>query len=184
LNDKKDGHLPIFFLANDYAQAAAAVSKYRRIALQLLQLIEKTVVGMGYDLVDFEQAARGLLRVFIDSPGGVDIGHCERVSRMLRPALDATLPDVDLEVSSPGAERRLRGMPDYLRFVGERVNVRFRTGVSEHIVEGLLSAVEEDALTVASGGPDGTRVAVDEIIDARLAVAFGLDDRPHRQGGR
>lgn len=150
-------------------------------------LVEPAVASVGCELWDWSLSGppgRRLLRVFIDAPGGVDIGLCERVAKVLRPALDETMPDADLEVSSPGAERRLRGMPDYLRFVGERVNLRYKTGVSERIVEGLLSAVEDAALTVASGGPDGTRVAVDEIIEARLAVAFGLDDRPHRQGAR
>ena len=29
-------------------------------------MIEKTVQGLGYELVDFELAARGLVRVYID----------------------------------------------------------------------------------------------------------------------
>ena len=97
-----------------------------------------------------------LLRVYIDAPGGVDIERCTRVSRTLRPMLDAApdLADVDLEVSSPGAERRLRGMDDYRRYTGSRVNVRFRSGGlpgeggAETVVEGRLSQVDDRELTV------------------------------------
>ncbi len=51
--------------------------------------IERTVTGLGYDLVDVERSARGLLRVFIDrvanDPNGefITVEDCEKVTRQL-----------------------------------------------------------------------------------------------------
>jgi ribosome maturation factor RimP len=116
----------------------------------------------------------------------VDIERCTRVSRALRPLLDdpeVGLADVDLEVSSPGAERELRGMPDYLSFIGQRVNVRFGHGDAERVLEGILLRVTDDALTIARPKDSSTDVPVRSLLAARLAVRFGEDDRPHRHRG-
>jgi ribosome maturation factor RimP len=116
-------------------------------------VIERTVSGMGYELVDVEIAGRGLLRVFIDlpaqayaaAPGGmappeagapadaprtplsVKVEDCERVSHQLSHVLTVENIDYDrLEVSSPGMDRPLKRQTDYLRFVGDEVAVRLR----------------------------------------------------------
>ena len=129
-----------------------------------------------------------VLKVFIDSPTGVDIETCMRVSRALRPAMDEAgegLENVDLEVSSPGAERRLRDLDDYRRFLGERVNLRFRQGgedaTSESIVEGTLSGVEEGAVTVTTATGEEARVPLDQLVHGRLAVSFGGGDKIKRR---
>lgn len=153
-------------------------------------LIEPAVIASGCELWDVSLAGtpgQRFLRVYIDAPGGVDIDRCTRVSRTLRPVLDEPLSgfsDVDLEVSSPGAERRLRGVDDYLRFIGNRVHVRFRHGDGEGVVEGPLLQVTDHALMVA--GVDGrtTEVPLGDLREARLAVDFGGDDRPHRPGSK
>src|SRR5690606_3878070 len=94
--------------------------------VRLLELIEKTVSGMGYELVDFEQAGRGLLRVFIDNPMGdegepeaITVDDCERVSNQLTHVF--AVENVDyarLEVSSPGLDRPLKKLADFVRFAG------------------------------------------------------------------
>ncbi len=129
-----------------------------------------------------------VLKVFIEAPEGIDINTCMRVSRALRPALDEAglgMENADLEISSPGAERRLRDLADYRRFIGQRVNLRFRqldqaTG-TESVVEGLLSAVEDDAVTVTGPGGEETRVPLDRVQQGRLAVAFGGGDKIRRR---
>lgn len=105
-------------------------------------LIETTLAGLGYDLVDLEQSNRGrLLRVFIDhllpvdappseSGGRTDrITHddCERASRQLQNVLAVEGIEYDrLEVSSPGLDRVLRRPADFRRFAGHRVELRLR----------------------------------------------------------
>jgi ribosome maturation factor RimP len=157
---------------------------------RLRSLVEPAVIASGCELWDVSLAGtpgRRFLRVSIDAPGGVDIERCTRVSRILRPALDEPgrgFSDVDLEVSSPGAERPLRGLDDYLRFIGSRVNLRFRHGDGEGVVEGPLLQVTDGALLVAGADGRATEVPLADLRQARLAVEFGGDDRPHRPGSK
>lgn len=94
--------------------------------------IETTVTGLGYELVDVERAARGLLRVTIDRVPGrryasgdgdsVTVDDCEAVTRQLQYALEVEgLAYERLEVSSPGLDRPLKKHADYERFAGQAV---------------------------------------------------------------
>ncbi len=98
------------------------------------QALERTVTGLGYDLVDVERAAGGLLRVTIDRlPGqsyGTGVGEavvvedCEIVTRQLQFLLEVEAVDYSrLEVSSPGLDRPLKKPADWARFVGVDVEV-------------------------------------------------------------
>ena len=121
------------------------------------------------------------LRVYIDRPGGVDIAACTAVSRALHRSIDddARWDDVELEVSSPGAERKLRGVDEIRRFLGERARVKFRRGDSEVVVEGTLQALTADSLEVKAR-TEVVDVPLSQLVEARLAVEFGSDDRPPR----
>jgi ribosome maturation factor RimP len=152
------------------------------IAAQLTRvrdLIQPTLDFLGYELYDLTLTGTGghpTLRVRIDKPEGVTLDDCERVSRALGALLDQADPlpaRYDLEVSSPGAERPLRGLDEYRRFVGRRANVRYRTGESERVAEGLLSAVSEDAIELQlrdRKGPTTIAIPLSDIQAARLAI--------------
>ncbi len=89
--------------------------------------IEPTLEAMGYELVDVELAAGGLLRVYIDRAEGISIEDCERVSHQLGRLLAVESFDYHrLEVSSPGLDRPLRKAADFDRFAGSEVAVRLR----------------------------------------------------------
>lgn len=89
--------------------------------------IEKTVTGLGYEFVDFERAGRGLLRVFIDKAGGIDVEDCVAVSNQLTRLFAVEGIDYDrLEVSSPGLDRPLKREADFERFAGREVKLRLR----------------------------------------------------------
>lgn len=115
------------------------------IEAPFVEAIRRTVSGMGYELVDCEFAAGGLLRVFIDSPEGIRIEDCERVSHQLSHLL--MVEDVDyerLEVSSPGLDRPLRNEADFHRFAGCEAMVRLRRPFEgRRNFEGVLT-VEDD----------------------------------------
>ncbi len=96
--------------------------------------LERTVTGMGYDLVDVERSAGGLLRVTIDrlperayptGPGeAVLVEDCELVTRQLQFLLEVEQVDyLRLEVSSPGLDRPLRKPADWQRFVGFEIEL-------------------------------------------------------------
>jgi len=97
------------------------------VAGELNALIERTVEGLGYELVDVERAAGGLLRVTLDSPSpaGITVEDCERVSHQLTHlfAVEGVAYE-RLEVSSPGVDRPLKKARDFKRFAGEEVRVQ------------------------------------------------------------
>lgn len=94
---------------------------------QIEQVIEPVLRDHGLELVDLEYRARrprSILRVFVDKPGGVGIGDCERVSREVGDLLDVAgviEESYDLEVSSPGLDRLLRTEREYRWALGKRV---------------------------------------------------------------
>ncbi len=108
------------------------------VALQAI--VEQTVTGLGYDLVEIERSAGGLLRITIDLPWQepasgapalpeqfVNVEDCEKVTRQLQYALEVDEVDYKrLEVSSPGIDRPLRHEKDFERFAGEVVDITLK----------------------------------------------------------
>jgi len=113
---------------------------FEHVALQ--QTVEQTVAGLGYDLVEVERTAGGLLRVTIDLPWKaptseavaagipepfVTVEDCEKVTRQLLFALEVDGAEYKrLEVSSPGIDRPLRNEQDFERFVGEVIDITLK----------------------------------------------------------
>ena len=90
--------------------------------MALQQIVERTVAGLGYDLVEVDRTAGGLLRITIVlpwQPGGVqfvNVEDCEKVTRQLQFALEVEEIEYRrLEVSSPGIDRPLRHDRDLQR---------------------------------------------------------------------
>jgi ribosome maturation factor RimP len=100
------------------------------VRADLYETIERTVEGLGYELVDVERLAAGLLRVTLDSPQGVRLEDCERVSRQLSHLFAVEDVDYDrLEVSSPGLDRPLKRARDFARFVGAEMQVQLAEAI-------------------------------------------------------
>ena len=121
---------------------------------RITELIEPSLRQLGVELYDAQWDARGrtqVLRLLIDKPAGVDLDDCARVSEAVGAVLDAYDPIEDayeLEVSSPGAERPLKTEQDWQRALGRRVNVRFRHGDDEAVLEGRLIEIAESEVVV------------------------------------
>lgn len=95
--------------------------------MELQTLIEPTLVGMGYELVALERVGRGLLRVYIDSPNGITVDDCVKVSNQLTRMFMVENIDYNrLEVSSPGLDRPLVKEADFVRFAGEKAQIKLR----------------------------------------------------------
>jgi len=125
-----------------------------------------TLEGLGYELVDLESSRSGLLRVFIDTPRGISLDDCERVSKHLTRAFAVEGIDYErLEVSSPGLDRPLKKLEDFSRFAGQRVSLRLKLPVKgQRRFEGVL------------GGVEGGRVVL-EVEGSRQQIAFEDIDR-------
>ena len=146
------------------------------------ELLEPTLNHMGYELYSLDQAGQSgrTLRISIDHNEPITIEDCERVSRVAGPLLDHSnliSGPYDLEVSSPGAERPLHTHHDYERFNGKRVNVRYRSGPSEAVVEGQLVAVDSAGIAVQAPGarsraPVIIHIGWEDVVAGRLAVSF------------
>lgn len=108
--------------------------------MALQQIVEQTVAGLGYDLVEIERSPGGLLRVTIDLPWQqptaetqdlpeqfITVEDCEKVTRQLQFALEVDGAEYSrLEVSSPGIDRPLRHEQDYLRFEGSVIDLTLK----------------------------------------------------------
>ena len=104
---------------------------------QLYDLFEPCVRLLGYELVGAEYIqplslathSRATLCIYIDAPGGITLGDCERVSHQVSPLLDVENPIPEayhLEVSSPGAERPFFRPEQLERFIGQQIKVRMQ----------------------------------------------------------
>ena len=96
--------------------------------MDLQGLLESTLAGLGYELVDLERSAKGaLLRVFIDKPDGITVDDCALVSNHLSRLFAVENVGYDrLEVSSPGLDRPLRTAKDFARFAGQKARLKLR----------------------------------------------------------
>lgn len=100
--------------------------------MDLQVLLETTLAGLGYELVDLERSGKGLfLRVFIDKPEGINVDDCAAVSHHLMRLLAVENIIYDrLEVSSPGLDRLLKKELDFVRFTGQKARIRLRVPVN------------------------------------------------------
>jgi ribosome maturation factor RimP len=99
---------------------------------EIAKLLEPAIERLGYELIDLEArlgSKGGVVRLFIDKPEGVDLEDCEKVSLAVSALLDVEDPipgNYNLEVSSPGLDRKLTKIEHFQRFAGETVKVQMR----------------------------------------------------------
>ncbi|MCB5188189.1 ribosome maturation factor RimP [Methylobacillus caricis] len=141
----------------------------------LYTLLDKSLAQLGYELVDMEMSNRGkLIRLFIDKPEGINIDDCVLVSNHLSDLL-AVEHDIDydrLEVSSPGLDRILKKETDYVRFAGERAQVKVRIPVEgRKNFLGILRGLDQGNLVIECDGVE-QRIALSNIDKARLSPEY------------
>ena len=119
------------------------------------QLLDTTIIGLGYELVDWERSGKSaLLRIFVDKPGGISIDECAQISQHLSRVLAVEGVNYDrLEVSSPGLDRVLRKEQDFVRFIGEKARVKLRVALDgQRNFIGILRAVNDGKLELEVDG--------------------------------
>jgi ribosome maturation factor RimP len=129
---------------------------------------------MGYELADLEfrlGGNGGLVRVFIDKPEGIDLDDCEKVSQAVSALLDVEDPvpgKYNLEVSSPGLDRKLTKVEHFQRFMGEVVKVQMRFPIAgRRRFRGTLVSLDKENIVVEVDG-ESHSLALATIDTARL----------------
>ncbi len=141
--------------------------------MDVARLVETTVTGLGYELVDLEVTGRGMVRVFLDKPAGITLDDCELVSNQLVRLFTVEGVAYDrLEVSSPGLDRPLKKEADFARFRGQKANLKLRVPLAgRKNFTGTLGEVQGGVLQLEV---DGSQVAIElsNVDRARLVPTF------------
>jgi ribosome maturation factor RimP len=127
----------------------------RRDQSHLWELFEPVVNGMGFELIEIEHfpnPKHGVLRLYIDKEGGVNIDDCSDVSRQISALIDVEDPirgQFNLEISSPGMDRPLRRLKDFQRFTGSLVKLKTAMPLDgQRNFKGRLLEANEDVLVI------------------------------------
>lgn len=147
--------------------------------------VEKTVEGIVSDIiastdlevidVEYVKERDWYLRVFLNKPGGIGVEDCQWVSEKLEKTLD-TLDIIRdsyyLEVSSPGLDRPLKKERDFIRHLGDTVELHMFAPVDgQKTIVGTLLGAENDNIRVNVKGTE-LSIARDKIAQTRLYIDF------------
>nr|WP_252735064.1 ribosome maturation factor RimP [Amphritea atlantica] len=121
----------------------------------LQELIEPSVVALGYQLWGIEMVSQGrhsMLRIYIDAENGIGVDDCANVSRQVSGILDVEDPisgEYTLEVSSPGMDRPLFTLEQYKAFVGHVLQVKLRMPFDgRRRFKGVLKGFEDEDIVL------------------------------------
>jgi ribosome maturation factor RimP len=145
------------------------------IAARVEELIQPLLVAQGVELVELQynrpRRGRATLRLFLDREGGITLEELARLSRVVGELLDVHDPipgAYNLEVSSPGLTRELKGPADYQRYVGRLVRLTTRAPIKgRQVHSGILQGLEGDQLLLQAGG-EVYSIPLNEVAKARL----------------
>ena len=140
-------------------------------------MLEPTIEGLGYELSDLEAklgGRSGVVRIFIDHPDGISLDDCEKVSLAVSALLDVEDPlpgQYNLEVSSPGLDRKLTKSEHFQRFAGETVKVQMRFPIEgRKRFRGTLVSSDDENIVVEVDG-ESHSLPLKTIDTARLVPA-------------
>jgi len=121
----------------------------------IIKIINDSATETEYLIYDFNIQPKGLnakISVRIDSLNGISLEDCAAYSRVLDEKLESSklLPNYDLEVSSPGLNRKIRSLEEFKRFLGAPVKIAVLNGTSKVIVKGVINTIEKDRILIVS----------------------------------
>jgi ribosome maturation factor RimP len=97
-----------------------------------------------YDINNIKEDETNIYRIYITAKGGVNLDKCAEVSRLISPLLDVEEPmsgNYNLEVSSPGIERKLTRERHYKASIGDKIRVK--TNEKETLKGELIDANDQ-----------------------------------------
>ncbi len=146
---------------------------------ELAGMLQPAIERLGYELIDLEVklgGRSGIVRVFIDQDDGISLDDCEKVSMAVSALLDVEDPlpgQYNLEVSSPGLDRKLTKAEHFQRFMGETVKVQMRFPIAgrKRFRGTLVSSNDENIVVEVDGEPHSLPMAT---IDVARLVPEGV----------
>ena len=130
---------------------------------ELRELLEPSIARLGYEVSDLEiklGGKSGVVRIFIDHADGIGLADCERVSLAVSALLDVEDPlpgKYNLEVSSPGLDRKLTKVAHFQRFTGETLKVHMRLPIAgRKRFRGTLVSSDDENIVVEVDGESHT----------------------------
>jgi ribosome maturation factor RimP len=149
----------------------------------LWDTLERYLAAEGLELDDVEWLGR-ILRVTVDTEGGIDVGRISETTAGISRLLDGT-PELTgpytLEVSSPGLERTLRRPSHFRKSVGREVAIKTKADIEgARLHRGMLESADDDTCVVGVEG--GSRsIPVDEIVSAKTVFRWERSAKPGRK---
>ena len=141
------------------------------------EFVESLLPSMGLELVEIQYRQEGegwVLRLFLDSPDGIGLDQCSKVSREISFFLDVEdlIPHAfNLEVSSPGLERPLCNAADFKRFVGKKARVKVRHPIGDQkVFVGLIGESDENEFELLFEDGTSNSFFLHQIRKARLTL--------------
>ena len=150
--------------------------------MALQQIVQETVTGLGYDLVEIDRTAGGLLRITIDwpwQPGSelfINVEDCEKVNRQLQFALEVDGVAYNrLEISSPGIDRPLTREKDFANWASHEVRIVMdKSYDGQRVNKGVLGGLEDGMILVAEVKAGDVRLPLDQVHTAKLVLTDAL----------
>lgn len=146
----------------------------KNILTSVIDMVTPLCEENGCFLYDAEFQKEGknqILRIFIDKDGGINIDECETVSRLISKKLDdedIIATAYQLEVSSPGAERKLTKDWHYEKVMGKQIEISLYAPMDgKKSLTGILEAFQEHSITISENGTSVT-LPKDKIASAKL----------------
>lgn len=134
---------------------------------KIYDLLNDSVKGLGYGIVrvQYHKAKRTVLQIMIENLDGRNISFedCSNVSNIASPILD--VEDIikdhyNLEVSSPGIDRPLVKLEDFIKFKGNKARVSLRQSQNQvRRLVGVINDVVGDSILFKL--TDGSEISID-----------------------
>lgn len=151
----------------------------------LVELLEPVIEGLGYECIGIEynpHPKHGLLRIYIDSPNGIVLDDCSKVSHQISGVLDVEDPipgEYQLEISSPGTDRPLFKISQFQQFIGKTVKVQLYAPINQRKkITGIIQGVDGGNIQLAADGQHFT-IPFQAIGKARLVPEYFIEKGGH-----
>lgn len=155
------------------------------------QIVEPWLAAERVELDDVDMVGTGkgrTLRILVDHEDGLDLDRIAALSDGISRLLDEepSLADpYQLEVSSPGLERKLRRRAQWVKSVGRDVTVKMKTAAGNRTVKGVVKTVDDDGVLVELSEPEAgdtsARVGFDDVVSAKTVYRWDSGPKPGKK---